>query len=177
MNVLARISRLRRVFSALAVLAGLVLAAGCAELTARHLESRNWNPSAEQTLTMRHWRFTFVSVPTRQSYGIKGSATALADTLPAWVPGAGIDLTAYLRDAEGVVLATDQKTYLPMSLTDASAVSFDFFLAPNPGARYHLSVSFGYRAVFTSDSACARGRGQAPGAVRVFSRRVGLMRE
>ncbi len=180
MNVLARMSRLRRVFSALAVVAGLVLATGCAELTARHLESRNWNPSAEQTLTMRHWRFTFVSVPTRQSYGIKGSATALADTLPAWVDRVQeLTLTAYLRDAEGVVLATDQKTYLPMSLSDASAVSFDFFLAPESRRPdTSLSVSFGYRAVFTSASAVrAAAGGKLPAQFVFFAGESALMRE
>ncbi|QLA17462.1 hypothetical protein [Desulfolutivibrio sulfoxidireducens] len=178
MSVAARFSGMRRVFSALAIMA--VLASGCAELTARHLDSRNWNPAAEQTLTMRHWRFAFASVPTRESYGVKGAATVLADTLPSWVDRVQeLTLTAYLRDAAGTVLATDHKTYLPMNLSDAANVSFDFFLAPASNRPdTSLSVSFGYRAVFTSSSAArAAAGGKLPAQFVFFAGEAALVRE
>ncbi len=178
MSATAGLSGMRRVFSALAAVA--VLAAGCAELTARHLESRNWNPSAEQTLAMRHWRFTFASVPTRESYGVKGAATVLTDTLPSWVDRVQeLTLTAYLRDAAGTVLATDQKTYLPMGLSEAASVPFDFFLAPAAGRPdTSLSVSFGYRAVFTSSSAVrASAGGKLPAQFVFFAGEAALVRE
>lgn len=164
----------------LAILAVVCVVAGCAELTARHLDSRHWNPQARQTLDMRHWRFDFISVPTRDSYGVKGTATALADTLPAWVDRVQeLTLTAYLRDAAGTVLAQDEKTYLPMSLADAKAVSFDFFLVPRmKRPDTSLSVSFGYRTVFTSTAAVrAAAGGNLPSQFVFFAGEAALVRE
>lgn len=163
-----------------ALFAVVFAAAGCAELTARHLDSRHWNPQAQQTLDMRHWRFVFASVPTRDSYGVKGTASPLVDTLPAWVDRVQeLTLTAYLRDVDGNVLAQDEKTYLPMSLADAKAVAFDFFLAPR-GNRpdTSLSVSFGYRAVFTSTAAVrAASGGNLPSQFVFFAGEAALVRE
>jgi len=163
-----------------AVLAASLLAAGCGELTARHLESRNWNPQVEQTVEMRHWRFMFASVPTRESYGIRGTASARIETLPSWVDRVQeLTLTAYLRDAAGTVLAKDEKTYLPMNLTDAQGVTFDFFLAP-ASARpdTSLSVSFGYRSVFTSRAALrAASGGNLPSQFVFFAGEAALVRD
>lgn len=163
-----------------AIVAAVLLASGCAELTARHLDARNWNPRSEQTLEMRHWRFVFASVPTRESYGVKGAATARAETLPSWVDRVQeLTLTAYLRDADGNVLAMDQKTYLPMSLADAQNVLFDFFLAPKANRPdTSLSVSFGYRAVFTSTAAVrAASGGNLPSQFVFFAGEAALVRE
>jgi len=164
----------------LAILAVMFFVAGCAELTARHLDSRHWDPQAQQALDMRHWRFVFASVPTRDSYGVKGTASPLVDTLPAWVDRVQeLTLTAYLRDVDGNVLAQDEKTYLPMSLADAKAVAFDFFLAPTAKRPdTSLSISFGYRAVFTSTAAVrAASGGNLPSQFVFFVGEAALVRE
>jgi hypothetical protein len=162
------------------MMAAMLLASGCGELTARHLEARNWSPQAEQTVEMRHWRFVFASVPTRESYGVRGAASARIETLPSWVDQVQeLTLTAYLRDVEGTVLAQDAKTYLPMNLADAQNVSFDFFLVPaHARPDTSLSVSFGYRAVFTSRAALrAASGGNLPSQFVFFVGETALVRD
>lgn len=169
-----------RGWAAWAAAAAVLCVAGCAELTARHLDSRRWNPHGEQTIEMRHWRFTFASVPTRESYGVKGTATARTETLPPWVDQVQeLTLAAYLRDVDGNVLASDEKTYLPISLADAGSVSFDFFLVPKTDRPdTSLSVSFGYRAVFTSQAAVrAATGGNLPSQFVFFAGEAALVRD
>ena len=139
--------------------AALALAA-CSSLSARHLEARAWKPLDRQELVMKFWRFEFTGVPAGARYGLKGVAYPLAENLPGWAGNLeSLTLTAYLRDRNGNILASDVKEYLPMTVDPKKGIDFDFFLDPGKASHSGLSVSFGYRAMFTSKAKAGRSTG------------------
>jgi hypothetical protein len=130
----------------------------CSSLSARHLETRAWKPGQRQELVMKFWRFEFTDIPAGTRYGVKGAAYPLTENLPGWVRNLeSLTLTAYLKDRNGAVLDSDTQEYLPMPVDPDRGVAFDFFLDPgkHPSSSA-LSISFGYRAMFTSKDKAGR---------------------
>lgn len=114
---------------------------------------------------MKFCRFEYTGVQAGARYGLKGAAYPLVDNLPGWAKNLeSLTLTAYLKDKNGNVLASDVKEYLPMPVDAKNGIAFDFFLDPGKTqSSSALSISFGYRAMFTSKAKAKAGR--AAGAV------------
>lgn len=110
---------------------------------------------------MKFCRFEFTGVQAGSRYGLKGAAYPLVENLPAWAENLeSLTLSAYLKDRNGAVLASDVKEYLPMPVDPKNGVAFDFFLDPGKAQPSSgLSVSFGYRAMFTSKAKAGRSTG------------------
>lgn len=138
----------------------LVALSGCSRLTAGHLEARAATAGTRETLTMKFWTFGFTVMPAGARQGVKGAASPRLEALPPFADTIQeLTLYCYLRDASGRVLASDEKRFLPMSLSEAAAVPFDFFLSPPEGAAGRdLSISFGYRGVYAAKAGTPGGQ-------------------
>ncbi len=161
-----------------AVIAFLLLVAGCSSLSVRHLAAKPWDQAASQELVMKFWRFEFTCVPSGERYGVKGAAYPLAANLPGWAQNLeSLTLTAYLRDKNGTVLDSDTREYLPMTVDAAHGAAFDFFLDPGDGrAASGLFVSFGYRAMFTAKARTGGGTGTIPDGEIFFAEEGALIK-
>lgn len=157
-----------------AVLAPVVfvvgLLAGCASLSVSHLESRPFPAATTTTLAMKFWSFEFTGRVSGTTYAIRGRATPVTTDLPPWVDRLEtLTLTAYLRDGAGNVLASSERNYKGLPLTEGAAVPFEFKLAPTGDVPVGCAVSFGYKAVFGSGKArSALGASGPPPAGSVF---------
>jgi hypothetical protein len=168
----------------LAVLAATVLCLaglGCARLSVSHLEARPFAPGGDAVVTMKYWRFAFAARLDGEAYCLRGRATPVPAALPVWADRLEeISVTAYLRDADGTVLASAAKTYRGMALGPDAAIPFDFRLIPDsaapPGG---LSVSFGYQAVYGSSAArqTLPGTGPPPAGTLFFAGEGALLRQ
>lgn len=110
---------------------------------------------------MKFCRFEFTGIRVGERYGLKGAAYPLTENLPSWAGNLeSLTLTAYLKDRNGAVLASDAREYLPMPVDPKNGIPFDFFLDPGKApSSSELSVSFGYRAMFTSKAKAGRSAG------------------
>ena len=151
------------------LLAGL---AGCARTTVSHLDSGPVVAATPAAVSMQYFRFEFTGKPSDAGYVVRGRAVPVPDDLPPWVDRLeSLTLTAYLRDAAGNVLASSEKKYKGMPLTEGAAVPFEFGLTPSGDVPADCAVSFGYKAVFGSSKARAAlgGSGPPPAGAEFFA--------
>lgn len=154
MTAMRRERRWPAVGLAIVFAAVLGLLAGCSSLSVSHLESRPVLAAAPTVLSMKFWRFTFTGALSGDAYVIRGRATPVATDLPPWVDRLEeLTLTAYLRDPAGKVLAAVEKTYPAMPLAPDAAVPFEFVLTPAGRAAGNYGISFGYKALYGSNTA------------------------
>lgn len=126
----------------------------CSTLSVSHLDSRPIASRAPADVTMKFWRFAFTGALSGDAYVVRGRATPVTTDLPPWVDRVTeLTIAAYLRDPAGNVLATAEKKYPSMALTPDAAVPFEFILAPAGSAAGNYAISFGYKAIYSSDRA------------------------
>lgn len=146
---------------------------GCSKMSVAQLEARPWRAGTAEVLTMKYWRFTYSTVLTGETYGLRGQATPVSALLPPWADRLEeLTVTAYLRDASGTVLARAEKTFPGMKLGPDTAVPFAFDLIPDGAVSIDdLAVSFGYKALYGSSSARSAlpAAGQAPAGTVFFA--------
>jgi len=142
----------------LALLPAIVLAAmclaGCARLSVSHLEARPVATVAPTALDMKFWRFEFTGTRQGKNVVLHGRTSPVMEHLPPWVDRLEeLTLTAYLRDTDGNVLASAEKRYKGMALGADAAIPFEFILRPDGASSGSAAVSFGYKAVYGSQTA------------------------
>lgn len=141
----------RRMLCLVALVVAVVCLAACASLSVSHLESRPLGTGTSASIAMKFWRFDFTGTPSGSDFVVRGRAHPVTVDLPPWADRVEeLTLTAYLRDPAGTVLASAQKSYSPMPLTQKTVVSFEFVLSPAGSAPGDYAVSFGYKAVYGS---------------------------
>ncbi len=129
----------------------LFLLAACAVPSVRHLKRIPWKAGVNQSVSMQFWRFDYETIALPDRLGIKGVAYARMENIPAWVDTLEeLTLYAYLTDAEGHIVDTDKKQFLPRDKPGETGVTFDFFLKNNALAPKNTYITFGYRSMFTS---------------------------
>lgn len=157
----------------------LFAVAACSTLSVSHLESRPLVAGPPADVTMKFWRFEFTGVLSGDAYVVRGRATPVTTDLPPWVDRLEeLSLSAYLRDPAGNVLATVEKTYPAMPLSQDAVVPFEFVLSPAGTAAGNYAVSFGYKAVYGSGKVrtALGAKGPAP-AGSVFFAGEGALRK
>ncbi|EPR41930.1 putative lipoprotein [Desulfovibrio sp. X2] len=131
-------------------LALLLLAAGlltgCAHMSVRHLARTPWTMGQQEEVTLKYWRFVFVTTPETDRFRVRGTAYPLTEDLPKWADW--IDelwLSAYVADKNGGVVTDDLRVYLPGPFDPTKGVPFDFTLKPDRLESGQLFITFGYR--------------------------------
>lgn len=137
---------------ALALLA-VVLAAvlsGCAAppRSVGHLKRDEWTLDQARTLQMKFLRFDYQVQPVGDVAGITGWAYLDVSKIPVWAKWLdSLQFTAYICHADGHVLASDTRSFLPREAKGDVGVPFEFALRPEVWGDKPLFVTFGYRLV------------------------------
>ena len=131
-------------------LLGLLLLAGCAGLSVRHLPSNPWKNEASQRLEMRYLAFQYQVIPVGNQLGIVAEAYPVIDKLPDWASWYGeIALSVYVSDERGRALAFRDVTLVPRPLKREAGLPMEVTLDLGTNRYQPLFVSFGYRLVLT----------------------------
>lgn len=140
----------------LAVLAFVVMAAGCSQMSVRHLDRTPWATGEGKTLQLKFWRFEYAVEPREDGYRVHGEAYPVKETMPDWVDWIDeLRMVAYISDASGKVLADDEYDVLPGPLRADRGVPVEFSLEADDAGDAPLFLTFGYRM--------ALGKGKSSG--------------
>jgi len=143
----------------LAVGLGLILCLtmlwGCSSTNVKHLARQPWTLDADQSLSMKFWRFDYRIVPTSDQFNVRGTAFPLEQAVPDWAERvADIWFAAYLCDATGKVIAQDLRVFEPGPLDRRAGIPFSFRLKPDSlPTRDELFITFGYRMKLSGGAA------------------------
>ncbi len=122
------------------------LLAGCSQPRVEHLNSNPFSPGQEELLDMTYWQFRYITETDNHGYLVKGSAHVPPGRPPVlreWIHN--LRLSAYLSDKNGVVLASDSRSYFTLKQSPETSVPFEFQLKPrNMPASQDVYVTFGY---------------------------------
>lgn len=139
-----------------------VLTAGCAKLTATHLQRKTWEAGVQEKLYGKFMHFDYQAVPLTNEFGVKGTAWPIKENIPVWADSVqDMNIIVYLCDEHGNVLAQANKSYPSQKLT-TKGLAFDFTLKPKPVPGGQLFISFGYHGMFVASKPPAAG-GQGSG--------------
>lgn len=131
--------------------------AGCAKLSASHLQLKPWADGSSQKLNAKFLHFDFQTLPQGDKYEVKGAAWPVRENLPEWADTVeNLSITAYLCDENGNVLAISGKNFQVQKIP-ASGFSFDLLLKPGTLASGGYFVTFGYRCMFTASKPSPAG--------------------
>lgn len=137
--------------AALALLLAVFLA-GCAAppMSVGHLKRDEWSLDQARTLQMKFLRFDYQVQPVGDVAGITGWAYLDVSKVPAWAKWVdSLQFTAYICQADGRVVASDTRTFLPREAKGDVGVPFEFSLRPEVWGDKPLFITFGYRLVLT----------------------------
>lgn len=153
-------------FARLAVLALVLVLAGCATMNVRHLNRVPWTMGETEEVALKFWRFAATTTPEAGGFRVSGTAYPNRENLPEWAEW--IDelwFAAYVCDKNGNVLADEVRVYLPGPLAPEAGTPFDFLLKPEKIEGGALFLTFGYRMTL------ADSRPAEPGS-RANNRRI-----
>jgi len=154
------------------VLAALcLLAAGCSTVTVGKANIRPLDFQARQTLRLKFWRFEFTAKTEASEIEVTGEAFPIREKLPEWADWVeDFKLSAYLCDAQGQVLASDEMTYQPHLLDAVKGAAFRFAFKIDAKTGTATNLTFGYQSRITAH------KQQAPGGREFFASEPALVR-
>lgn len=140
----------RWILAALVLPALLLWACAPAPKSVGHLHRDAWSLEEPRSLIMDYMRFDYQIQPVGNVAGVKGWAYLDTSKVPEWAKWMdSLQLTAYLSDPEGRVVAQDTRSFLPRELKADVGVGFEFNLRPEQWGERPLFVTFGYRIILT----------------------------
>jgi len=153
-------------------LASLCLfAAGCSTVTVGKANMRPLNLQAAQSLRLKFWRIEFTTRTAENELEITGTAYPIREKLPEWADWVeDFKLTAYLCDAQGQVLASDEISYQPHLLDSAKGAPFRFAFKRDAKNGAATNLTFGYQ------SRIAAHKQQPPGGREFFASEPAMVR-
>lgn len=138
--------------------------AGCAKLSASHLQLKPWQDGGTQKLYAKFMHFEFQTLPHDKGFEVKGTAWPIKENIPLWADTVeNLSISAYLCDEHGNVLTTSTKNY-PTQKIPAAGFPVDLTLkhGSQPSGGYY--VTFGYSTMFTASKPPKVG-GQGSGGI------------
>jgi hypothetical protein len=128
-----------------------LLASGCSTVTVGKSKMRPLSVQASQTLRLKFWKLDFTVTSLAGELEIKGVAYPNRDRLPEWADWTELfKLTAYLCDANGLVLASDEMNYQPHALNPTTGAPFRFSFKKDSKTAAATNLTFGYQSRITA---------------------------
>jgi len=161
MSLNAASSIVRHTLLASLIILGL---AGCAKLSASHLQLKPWQDGGTQKLYAKFMHFEFQTLPHDKGFEVKGTAWPIKENIPLWADTVeNLSISAYLCDEHGNVLTTSTKNYPTQKIPAAGfPVDLTFKHGAQPSGGYY--VTFGYSTMFTASKPPKVG-GQGSGGI------------
>lgn len=139
----------------LILLSFLVVLTGCSHLSVKHLPRNQLLPNQTDVVSLDFWDFQYVAQVEGDQFQIAGRAlpnTRVWPGMAVWFQD--LDISTFLSDAQGVVLASQRISY-PVQRMTPEGVAFSFVIPFETIANESFSVeedvyvTFGYRMRLT----------------------------